>query len=137
MAISEPINPMAAHLGAGVVQLYTEPPVSGELDVYEVQCAISLAGPYSFVMNRFFNKKDAVLYGFAIGLNAYLRIRARDTEGNYSNWVQVKRAIVNTPLVGVTCRCIKGSVIPEGAVFSVTKKPDRIAGLVAAQTIEF
>jgi len=137
MPISEPINPMAVHLGGGVVQLYTEPPVSGELDSYEILCARALDGTYESVSNKFSTNRDAFLYGFSFGTNAYIRIRAIGTDGSESAWVQVKRAVASKPYIGMTCRCIEGSTIPAGAVFAVPKRPDRIQGVVATDDVDF
>jgi hypothetical protein len=137
MAISEPINPMAVHLGAGVLQLYVETPVSGTLGRYEVSCSRALNGVYEGCAQRFFSQKDACLYDFTLGSDAYLRIRAIGTDGSASDWVQVKRGVASKPYIGMTCRCIEGSLIPAGAIFAIPKRPDRIVGIVATQDIEF
>lgn len=137
MAISEPINPLVAHLGAGVLQLRVENPVSGTLARYEIRCARALAGPYSSYSSRFFTLNDAFIYGFAIGLTAYIQVRAIGTDGSESDWVQARLGQIQTCEVMAECSCIAGSRIPAGAMFVVPKMPDRLAGLVAVNEINF
>jgi hypothetical protein len=137
MPISQPINPLAVHIGSGVIQLYVLPPASGTLRRYEIQCAFAMAGPYQSYSNWFFTDKDAYIYGFAIGRNVYVRIRAIDVDGSVSEWEQAKLGLIQTVEVLAECSCIEGSRIPEGARFVIHKRPDRLVGLVAQQDIEF
>lgn len=136
--ITVPINPMAAHMGGGIIQVYADFPVSGELKHFEVRVAKELAGPYQLFGNRFFKNKDGWLYGFAVGSGTvYMQIRSVGIDGSFSDWVQVKKAILNKPIVIMRLEAIQGSMIAENAMFVTPKVGGRTLAFRTPQEITF
>lgn len=135
--ISEPRNPIAAHRGMGVVQIYTLPPESGVLDHYEIQVAQSIDGPYQRFSNFLFRNQDAFINDFIPGTTVYIQIRAVDASDNKSNWVQVSLGILTKPKITMRCRCTPGSKILAGSIFTMPKLNEHIVGFVADEDINF
>lgn len=132
--MNEPINPIACHLGQGVVQLYTLPPENVTLIKYEVQVSKQLNGTYKRVGLQSTSDKDVFLFNFTPTTTAYIQIRAiTGTQDNKitSNWVQVKKAIASKVTVVMRCRAVSGSIIPENALFVMPKYPGRVIGFRA------
>lgn len=135
--ISVPINPMAAHIGGGIIQVYAEFPASGELKHFEVRVSKNLAGPYQLFGNRTFTQKDGWIYGFPVGGIAYMQIRSVGVDGSFSDWVQVKKAILNKILVIMKLEAIQGSVLAENALLVTPKVGGRTLAFRTPQEITF
>jgi hypothetical protein len=136
-SISEPRNPLAVHLGAGVVQMYVLPPLSGSLLKYEVQTSKALAGPYKPVGLMNTSQKDLFLFNFPIGSTVYLRIRAISLDRTASEWVQVRRGEAQLAKVIMWCRSVHESQIPANALFTMPKNPGRLVGFRSDQLVIF
>ncbi len=137
MPISNPVDPIAAHLGGGIVQVFSGYPVSGNFDRFEVQVSMTLAGPYQLFSNRTFKNRDGWIYGFPVGGTAYLQIRAIAVDGSVSDWVQVKKAILNKIRVRMSAKAIQGSRISESAVFVTRKAENRLLAFRSLEEVNF
>lgn len=141
-SISVPLNPLAAHIGQGIVQVHVQTPLSVQqglnvLRHYEVQAAYNIGGPYLGYSNNIFNTPDGFLHNFPVGLTIYMQIRAVAMDGSISDWVQVAAATTNLPTVVMQCRAPRNSQIPNNAMFCVAKKPHRLVGFLAKEEIVF
>ena len=139
MPVTDPINPIAAHIGGGVVQVYVDPQDESLVAVakYEVTCAMTIDGTYYAFSNRFFSGRDGYIYGFPVGKTVYLRIRAIGADGSLSDWVQVVLGTASKPTTVMQLTAISGSTIPEGAVFVSQKDSHRLYGFKAVSEITF
>lgn len=137
MPISEPVNPIAAHIGGGIVQVYVEFPVTGILRYFEVRVGSSLSGPYQYFGNRRFKHKDGWIYGFTPTTVIYMQIRAVATDGSTSDWVQVKKAVLNKVRVIMQVRALQGSVLEENAVLVTPKVENRLLAFRVEERVEF
>lgn len=135
--ISVPVQPVAAHLGQGVIQLRTNFPLEINFKEFEVHAAPTLDGEYMAFSNNRFSTKDGFIYNFPLGENVYLRIRSVSHTNITSAWVQVKRGVLLRPTVTMQCRAVRGSLIPQGALFTAVKDPNRIIGFTADEDVQF
>lgn len=136
-SILEPRNPLAVHLGAGVVQMYVLPPLSGSLLKYEVQTSKAIDGIYKPVGLMNTSPKDLFLFNFPVGSTVYLRIRAISLDNSASPWVQVKRGEAQLAQVLMHCSSVHGSQIPAAALFVMPKNPGRLVGFRSDQLVIF
>lgn len=135
MAISEPVNPLGAHVGGGSVLIHCEEPVVGIADQYEIQVGETLAGNY-FTYNRSkFYHNIALLKNLPYGNSLYFRIRAITVNQEISNWVQVKRGVPQLQTATIQIKSISGSSITENAKFITLDNADRLSGFMALQAI--
>lgn len=137
MAISNPVDPIAAHVGGGIIQVFAGFPVSGEFNYFEVRVSTALAGPYQLFGNRTFKHRDGWIYGFPVGGTAYMQIRAVAIDGSMSDWVQVKKAILNKIRIRMQCRAIQGSILSAGAVLVTRKVENRLLAFRAESEVTF
>jgi hypothetical protein len=126
MAVSNPINPIAAHVGSGVLQIKVENQVG--VARYELMFSDELNGTYYEFSNNSFTGNDGFVYGFPIGLSVFAKIRAIGEDETESDWVQVKRAQYSNPQVNMIVTGIVGTVIPAGSVFTCQKNKERLYG---------
>lgn len=135
--ISEPVNPIAAHVGGGIVQVYVGFPTTGTLRYFEVRVGAAVAGPYQYFGNRRFKHKDGWIYGFTPTTVIYMQIRAVDVDGSASDWVQVKKAVLNKVRVIMRVRAIQGSALEQDAVLVIPKVENRLLAFRSEERIEF
>jgi hypothetical protein len=135
--IGNPVNPFAMHIGGGVVQLYVEPPTYGTLDRYELQGSLDLDGEYTQIGIMSISSKDIFIYNVPPGIVIFLQIRAVSKDGSVSEWIQVRRGVAGKCTVTMQCRCIEGSIIPAGALFTMSKKPGRLIGFRSDDMVVF
>lgn len=136
-----PINPIAAHVGSGVVQVYVIPPVipanHTQFSKFEVQSALALEGPYFQFSNRFFSTKDWFIYDFPLGNTVYIQIRSVLTDGTTSDWVQARLGVLGKPTVVMELVAPTGSRIDAGSMFTARKNEDWMVGFIALTDINF
>lgn len=135
-SISEPINPLAAHVGGGGVLIYCTPPTGNVIvKEYETQVSTSLTGTYINYNRSFHPHNINLIKNFPFGVDLYFRIRALSPTGLASNWVQVRRGIPQLQTEILRISAISGSSIPEGAKFITRDKADRLSGFKALTAI--
>jgi hypothetical protein len=137
MPISEPQNPVAAHIGSGVVQIHVEPPLTGVVLKYQVQTSFDLAGPYVQYSSSEFKSKDGFVLNVPLGKPVYMQVRAIGVDYSASQWVQIRAGAISKPTVRMECIAPRGSLIPKGSIFCVPKLPGRLLGFVALEDINF
>jgi hypothetical protein len=138
MPVTPPSTPIAACLGNGVVVVKFTPPVGVDIRRYEIAVSREEAGEYSIYNNCRFGTRLAYLFGFPmLGGNLYIKIRVVNADREASAWVQAARGQLTKPTVTFECKCISGSIIPAGAVFSVPHPAGRLMSVAAVDQIEF
>jgi hypothetical protein len=146
--ISVPVDPIAVHVGHGVVQIHADFPLetiySPESGTYvplfkefEVEASPQLNGPYQPFSNNRFENKDGFVYNFPQGQNVHLRIRSVGTNNAVSDWMQIRKGILSRPIVDMECRAVRGSIIPAGAMFTMPKNKSRVIGFIVQDNVEF
>lgn len=132
---SDPILPLAAHIGNGAVMLTWIPPLSGQPSFYEINCSTSLNGTY-FPYNRsIFKNPIGLINNFPFDRTMYFRIRAGTEDGNYSNWVQAKLGILQKQSTVMRVKGPAGSTVVSGAKVAILDGVDRLAGFFASGDI--
>jgi len=120
---------LAAHLGGGVVMIHVPSPYpqpSG-FSRYEVKISPELDGNYTKFSNFTFHFREGHLVGLPVlGNSIYMQIRMIFRDNTASEWVQVRKGIINNPTVDVSITSVSGSKIPKGEIFTSRKDNTRI-----------
>jgi hypothetical protein len=113
-----PTNPLAIHLGQGVIFFAFGHPAPEKVDHYELYASLSLGGQYTKYPQGEFNELHGMIQNVPIGITIYFQLRAVGINGADSTFVQVKKGKTYNPLVSMKVRAIRGSKIKSGATFN-------------------
>lgn len=130
----EPSNPLAAHIGNGTVLLSWTETNASLVDHYQVWASEDAVNYFQY-MNAEFQGDRAMIHNVPIGITAYLKIRAIGIDGRISNFVDFQAATIQKPSKQFMIRAIDGSLIRQGAVFSVLDMSGRIVAIQAVADI--
>ena len=133
--ILAPTNPVACHVGNGMLVLYWDIPTTGTVKRYEIYLSLSESGIYKRYFNGSFTENRGQIYNVPMNETVYLRVKAIDVDGSESSLAQFTRGKIEKPIVSMKCRAIHGSLIPKDAVFSVHDSVDRIVAAKAVADI--
>src|SRR3990172_5367790 len=82
VALTKPLNPLAANGGAGDLQLQWDAPAQGVVDHYDVFLATALAGTYVKAGSTDATVTRLTIRSLEFGLTVYVKIQAVDAAGN-------------------------------------------------------
>ncbi len=136
--MNAPTNPIAACLGNGLLFIKFVPPLIDPVGSYEIQVAKTEDGIY----HPYFNVKFATRFGYIsgfpmLGIDIFLQLRAVSPDNIPSDWVQVARGQLLKPTTTFHCKCLRGSIIPAGAVFAMPSGAGRLVAVASVNEIRF
>lgn len=132
---SQPVNPLAVHIGNGAMLVTWGEPLTGQASSYEVWASSSLNGNYYKFSNGEFNLTHGLLNNLPVQATIYLKIRAKSPNGQYSPYAQFRPGRVNYPTVKMKVKSVSGSIISSGAIFSKQISGSRLLALKALSEI--
>jgi hypothetical protein len=116
--IQAPTNPLALHLGQGVVMFSWGHPAPERVDHYEVYASTSELGTYEKYPGAEFVPRRGRIFGVPVGSTAFFQMCAIGFNGAQSSFVQVKLGKLEPLTIAMKVRAIQGSQIKDQAIFT-------------------
>lgn len=132
---SQPVNPLAVHMGNGAMLVTWGAPLTGQASEYEIWASNSLTGNYYKFSNGEFELTHGVLNNLPVNTTVYLKIRAKSPTGQYSPYAQFRAGQINYPTIKMKLKSVSGSVISAGSVFSKQVSGSRLLAFKALSEI--